>query len=162
MSEASREEYSHSFDFKAYLATELKRRLDDNPRYSMRAFARTLGLESSYLSKILRGKRPVTERLIQKCSDPLGLNLEVARNFVSLARSLKSNNTRLNISKSKSQTLNHTILSMAIESDRVMEVERLLSEFRFKFLQFAKQQNGVDGVYHISLSYHPFGTHGHE
>lgn len=37
-----------------------------NPNFSLRAFARRLDVESSYLSKILRGTRPVNKTLVKK------------------------------------------------------------------------------------------------
>jgi len=42
------------------LADELARRQRLNPRYSLRAFARSVNLEHSTLSQMLRGKRALT------------------------------------------------------------------------------------------------------
>jgi len=61
-------------DFKAFLQRELIRRCKSNPRYSLRAFARTLKLDSSYLSKVLQGRRSVTEGLIERVRDALALS----------------------------------------------------------------------------------------
>lgn len=46
-------------DYRRMLGTELERRQSRNPRYSLRAFARDIGLHASDLSKILRGKKPI-------------------------------------------------------------------------------------------------------
>jgi len=46
------------------LDLELRRRRRINPRYSLRAFARSVGVEHSTLSQFLRGKRAITWRSI--------------------------------------------------------------------------------------------------
>lgn len=59
--------------FRARLQAELARRCADNPRYSLRAFARDLGIDHSSLSQLLRGKRRLTERLVRELGERLGL-----------------------------------------------------------------------------------------
>jgi len=72
-------------DFRDYLQAELLRRCRTNPRYSMRAFARVLGLESSFLSRLLQGKRSITEGMIDRLSVRLALEpAEVIRFKTSL------------------------------------------------------------------------------
>ena len=63
-----------SQSFATFLRDELDRRCKKNPRYSLRAFARSLGMESSHLSKVLRGQRPVTETLFSRLEGPLNLD----------------------------------------------------------------------------------------
>jgi len=46
------------------LANEFLRRRCANPRYSLRAFARSVGVEHSTLSQLLRGKRAMTWKSI--------------------------------------------------------------------------------------------------
>ena len=50
------------------LETELARRRRVNPRYSLRAFARSVEMEHSTLSQLLRGKRPMTWKAIRTLS----------------------------------------------------------------------------------------------
>lgn len=64
---------SNQHSFEQFLRAELVRRCRKNPKYSLRAFALSLGVGSSYLSKLLNGKRPVTTRVIQKFKTPLAL-----------------------------------------------------------------------------------------
>lgn len=66
-----------SQEFKIYLQSELVKRCKVNPSYSLRAFARHLEVEPSYLSKILRGKRPLTQKKIHAFSQHLGINPEI-------------------------------------------------------------------------------------
>jgi len=62
--------------FRDLLATEFSERKAKNPRYSLRAFARNLDLESSHLSKLLNGKRPLNRALAKKLATKLNLSLE--------------------------------------------------------------------------------------
>lgn len=57
-----------------FLQDELVRRIQANRRYSARAFARSLGIDSSLLSKILRGERAVSRKLFAQLSERLELN----------------------------------------------------------------------------------------
>lgn len=78
-----------SVDFRDFLQSELVRRCKVNPRYSLRAFARYLKLESSYLSKLLQGKRAVTEKLIERVRAPLALGPDQVERFHQNARRSK-------------------------------------------------------------------------
>lgn len=60
-------------DFQSYLQQELLRRCKANPKYSLRAFASVLQIESSALSKILNGKRRVSTPTFEKLASRLGL-----------------------------------------------------------------------------------------
>lgn len=48
--------------FRAVLAEEFARRRQVNPRYSLRAFAGSLGMEHATVSQLLRGSRPITNK----------------------------------------------------------------------------------------------------
>jgi len=60
-------------DFRTFLEQELTRRNSVNPNYSLRAFARDLGVDSSFLSKLLNGKRSMTSRTIMSLAPRLAL-----------------------------------------------------------------------------------------
>jgi transcriptional regulator with XRE-family HTH domain len=51
--------------FRHVLQGEFDRRCAANTRYSLRAFARSLGVDHSTLSQILRGKRRITARNVR-------------------------------------------------------------------------------------------------
>lgn len=57
-----------------FLNRELERRCTGNPRYSMRAFAKALGLSPGELSEILRRKRALGARACQKVAQALELS----------------------------------------------------------------------------------------
>jgi transcriptional regulator with XRE-family HTH domain len=56
---------SAAIRLRTILENELSRRRRVNSRYSLRAFARSVNLEHSTLSQMLRGKRPMTWQSIQ-------------------------------------------------------------------------------------------------
>lgn len=60
-------------EFRLFLQQELARRCKKNPYFSLRAFARTLNVEVSSLSKILNGKRSLTKKMLHKICSQLGL-----------------------------------------------------------------------------------------
>jgi hypothetical protein len=78
------------------LRDEFNRRSTRNPRYSMRAFARDLGLHHSTLVRVLAGTRGLSRDKIRRLANPLSLdrtairelNLEEdARRVLDVARS---------------------------------------------------------------------------
>jgi uncharacterized protein (TIGR02147 family) len=54
------------------LLEELSNRTRNNPRYSLRAFARLLEMSPGALSEILKGKRPLSVKLAHQMADRLG------------------------------------------------------------------------------------------
>ena len=65
---------SQPTSYRLTLQTELARRCAENPQYSLRAFAKYLGIDHSSLSQLLRGKRQFTEKTIRKFGVRLGLD----------------------------------------------------------------------------------------
>lgn len=63
-----------SSDFRLYLQTELIRRCRQNANYSQRAFAKFLGVENSWLSKVMRRQKNMSPRSINKIGERLGLS----------------------------------------------------------------------------------------
>jgi uncharacterized protein (TIGR02147 family) len=60
-------------DFRLHLQDEFLSRCRRNPKYSLRAFARSLGVNHGILSTVLRNKRPLTARLVQELGFALRL-----------------------------------------------------------------------------------------
>ena len=60
--------------FRELLAAELARRQRQNPRYSIRGFARLLGISHSTISRLLKSVRPVPKRTINALGPRLGLS----------------------------------------------------------------------------------------
>jgi len=59
---------------RSVLQAEFSRRQQSNPRYSLRAFARSMGLDHSTVSQLLRGKRPITRKSVRSIASSLRWN----------------------------------------------------------------------------------------
>ncbi len=71
-----------SSGFREFLQHELARRCADNPQYSLRAFAKSMRIDHSTLSQILRGKRRLTTETIRALSHELGITNADVDSFV--------------------------------------------------------------------------------
>lgn len=69
----------------AYLSYELDARIRSNPRYSLRAFAKQLGLSPGELSEILRGKRSLSLKAGQKVARAMEMSPAEFRQLLALA-----------------------------------------------------------------------------
>lgn len=63
-------------DLRAILQQEFVERCRKNQSYSLRAYAKSLGIEASPLSAILRGKRPIGSKTKKRLGLALGLSAE--------------------------------------------------------------------------------------
>lgn len=70
-----------STNLKELLQRELVNRCRKNPKYSLRAFARSLEIEPSQLSKIINGKRQPREKLINSIIAKLNLSPQEAQHY---------------------------------------------------------------------------------
>jgi hypothetical protein len=59
---------------RSVLQAEFTRRKESNPRYSLRAFARSVGLDHSTVSQLIRGKRPITRKSVRSIAGSLRWN----------------------------------------------------------------------------------------
>lgn len=67
---------SNNVNPQTWLHSEYKRRLERNPRYSLRMFAQQIGIPSGRLSELMSGKRRLTLAIARKISSQLLLSLE--------------------------------------------------------------------------------------
>lgn len=79
-------------DFSTFLCKELERRRKNNPRYSLRAFAKFLGIHSANLARMMRNERPTSPEFIGRIGERLGLTAEEIEVFCSIAEAHKSVN----------------------------------------------------------------------
>ncbi len=77
----ARDAMSEQTDFRQYLQQELLRRCDHNSAYSLRAFARSLDIDHSTLSQILRNKRKISQKTFENLCSKLGLGPEEVTQF---------------------------------------------------------------------------------
>lgn len=62
--------------FRLLLQSELEKRRQKNPNYSLRAFAGQLNMHAACLSVLLKGKRPLTTKMIKRLVTNLPLSQE--------------------------------------------------------------------------------------
>jgi uncharacterized protein (TIGR02147 family) len=74
---------------RSILVAELERRCRQNPKYSLRAFARALGLNPAMLSQVLSGKRYLSQKRAAQLAQKLGLHPKLSAQFVNTATSPK-------------------------------------------------------------------------
>lgn len=73
-------------DVKKFLSDELDRRLTQNPKYSLRAFARDLGMSTSRISIFLRDHSPLTIRSAHIMADGLKLSDHEKEYFIQMVK----------------------------------------------------------------------------
>jgi uncharacterized protein (TIGR02147 family) len=71
---------------KQFLNEELARRQKTNPRYSLRAFARHVGLSPGELSELLRGKRKLSLKAAVRVAKSLALNQTETKHLLYLSQ----------------------------------------------------------------------------
>lgn len=68
--------------YRIRIADEFKQKRAKNPRYSQSAFARFLGVDTTYLSKLLKGKILLSLDLAEQITRKLGLTPVERREFL--------------------------------------------------------------------------------
>ena len=73
------------------LADELKKRQEINPAYSLRSFAKMLGISPATLSQVISEKRPLGRKSQEKVLNKLGIKAEspISPQFIKVSQSLK-------------------------------------------------------------------------
>lgn len=79
---------SRGMDYRLILKNELENRCSQNPRYSLRAFARDLELSPSRLSEILNYKQGLSPKYAEKIASTLGYSGDEFDLFCDLVKSL--------------------------------------------------------------------------
>lgn len=74
-------------DYRSFLKDEMLRRQSHNPRYSLRAFARDLGLSASHLAEIFSGKHGLSTTSAKKLVESLKLSDQSSSYFLALVAS---------------------------------------------------------------------------
>ena len=75
-------------EFRFLVQREFVNRCRKNPKYSLRAFAKSLGIEASPLSAMLRGKRPISAQMRRRLGLALGMDLEEVEQLQSNRKSV--------------------------------------------------------------------------
>src|ERR1039458_6348832 len=73
-------------NYRSYLKAELADRASKNEAYSLRAFAKSLGFSSSFISEVIQGKKTLSGDAASKIAMQLELNETESRYFTLLAQ----------------------------------------------------------------------------
>ncbi|MEK2688884.1 DUF4423 domain-containing protein [Bdellovibrio sp. GT3] len=149
-------------DFRQFLEEELARRSQNYPRYSLRAFARHLEVDSSFLSKILNGKRTVTMRTIRMFGERLNLPGEQLQQFAEVSREkkMKRKLERL-LEKMPSEDREQSTITITVDETRLDEAKEKIKSFRKDLAQWLDAGVTQQGkTYQISVSMFPVSGFG--
>ena len=144
-------------DFRQFLEDELARRSQNYPRYSLRAFARHLEVDSSFLSKILNGKRTVTLRTIRMFGERLNMPHEELHHFAEMSREkkMKRKLDRL-LDKMPSEEREQSTITITVDETRLTDAKEKIKNFRKELATFLDAGGPAQGkAYQISVSMFP-------
>ncbi len=126
-------------DFKEVLKRELESRLGRNAGYSLRAYARDLGLQPARLSAVLSGKKGLSRESATDIAKRLGLSLRESALFIAQVESLHSRSKsgkRLAAEQLRRQYEKNPARSLT------MDAFRLVSDWHhFAILELLKWEN---------------------
>lgn len=69
--------------FRNYLKQDFIKRVNKNPKYSLRSYANYLQINHATLSSLLSGKRKITQNTVEKLSDKLNIDPKSLHHFLS-------------------------------------------------------------------------------
>lgn len=114
-----------------WLEAELMKRCQKNPRYSLRAFAKTLNLSPAFISRILSGKRTLTLPSSEKIADALAFSPEERKHFFDLVLKNHREKTFPKSANSQSKTEKFEVLSLDAFSAISQWVHYAITELTF-------------------------------
>jgi uncharacterized protein (TIGR02147 family) len=111
-----------------FLGRLFENRRERNPLYSMRAFARDLGISISLLSRVLNGSRPVSLKLAMQISTALDLSESEANSLILSVLQTSSSNAK--ISKKVREKLEASIANARIDETSVFYTTVEIEQFK--------------------------------
>ena len=104
-------------DYRMWLVRELTERTRRNPSYSLRAFARSLGVSAPSLSQVLSGKRPLSRKAALRIIDRCELSPEQGKAFL---MSALGEDWRSALLKMETEAETHSHQELQIETYRMI------------------------------------------
>lgn len=102
-----------NLNYQTFISACLSRRQQRNPRYSLRAFARDLGVRSSRLSEILNGRCGISKKRADKIAEHLELSGRERELFVHLVESVHGRSaTKRKLARDRVRLLLHEAQSL--------------------------------------------------
>lgn len=126
--------------YRAVLKKELTERMEKNPRYSLRAYAKALGIDPSSLSRILSGRRFITEKLAARVFKVLDLNLEEQERFLKSIALTKRSEGVGRISSELRKLLETA--PVEIQRDLTMDVFKVIADWHHAAILELAQTDG--------------------
>ena len=128
--------------YRSYLRDILIEKQKKNSQYSLRSLAKALGLQSSFLSMVLTGKRDLSEDKASEISEKLGLTAVESKRFNLLLRLEKS--TQANQRKTLLDELKVLDPSYSEHRDLAVEQFKVISEWYHLPLQLLVELEGFE------------------
>nr|BFD59698.1 hypothetical protein CKG001_18050 [Bdellovibrio sp. CKG001]BFD63062.1 hypothetical protein BdHM001_17430 [Bdellovibrio sp. HM001] len=134
------------------LQKELAERRKRNPQYSLRAYAKMLGMNSGSLSHILEGKRRLPAKACLTACDKLGLTSEQRRLFIESATGPATQKLRPHSTAPGGREA----LSLHFSLDRkdLEQIKDMLIQMHRKSLE-AEMNPAKKQIYEVTLQYKP-------
>lgn len=146
---------SEVYEYRTTLQTELERRVQRNPRYTLRSFARDLNISASSLSLILAGKQGLSVGTATAICKYLKLEDREIKIFVTSVKSLHSRNAK---ERAQSKRALDHLLKIHRESVLNSKVFQAISRWQiFAIIEFIRSHpnaspNGIANSLRLSLS----------
>lgn len=133
-----------SFYYQDYLKNELSERININPRYSLRSFAKSLKIDAGDLSRILNGTKVLTPELARKILGKLSLSRDETEDFMSsIAEAYEKKGVLRKSSGLKSIMLKAK--NKNVTKDIGVDVFKVISDwYHFAILQLIETENFVN------------------
>lgn len=127
--------------YRNYLRNELDRRCKTNPRYSLRAFSRSLNVDVAALSRILSKKQTITVKTANKICENLSLEPSIKNEFInSVLEHRKGINSKPVVQENQTSLIAEDIFKTISEINHfsIMELT-YLNDFIYDFKWMAKK-----------------------
>jgi uncharacterized protein (TIGR02147 family) len=138
-------------NYRRILKEHLDHRVASNPRYSLRAFARDLGISASRLSAVLKGQQGLSETSATNLANRLGMDARTAQQFILMvlaadSRSKRRRTDAMRLLNSSSSAETHEDeflqadsrevlqLSLHLNSELMPNLEQALTELKHQLL----------------------------
>ncbi len=128
---------NETLEFKTLLNSELSKRIQKNPSYSLRAFAKDLDINDSTLSKYISGKRKISPQKIIALGKKLGLNDKSLTEIASNGNNLLNKN-EINLSVEKFNLMSEWYFDAIIEiikTDSSMDLKSIAKKLKITQVQ---------------------------
>ena len=133
-----------------YYINKLKQKLTEaqekNPHYSLRAYARDLGIHPASLSLIIKSKRAFPLNSLDRVADALGLSENEKNLFLESVAKVKF---------SQKKEISTTMLKVSLRDDKIDEAESLITDFSKKIQNLSLlSEEGDKKILVIKISRH--------